>query len=95
MPAAVRLGDISAGHAGWPARANDQASPNVFINSLAAHRVTDHWPTHCDGVPVCHDGTLSAGSPNVFVNGHALGRVGDSISCGDSAAQGSPNVFVN
>ena len=93
MPAAVRLGDMSAGHC-FGARPNDQASPNVFINGKGAHRVGDHWPTHCCG-PVCHDGVLAQGSPNVFINGKAQGRIGDQISCGDILAQGSPNVFVN
>jgi len=86
MPAACRLGDTSAGHCFFP-RPNDQGSPNVFINGIAAHRVGDHWPVH--------DGVLAQGSPNVFVNGVALGRIGDAISCGDTVAQGSPNVFVN
>lgn len=95
MPAATRLGDLSTGHGSWPPRANDTASPNVFINGIAAHRVNDHWPTHCNSTPECHDGVLSSGSTNVFVNGLALARVGDVISCGDFVAQGSTNVFVN
>jgi len=93
MPAACRLGDMSAGHC-FTARPNDQGSPNVFINGIAAHRLSDHWITHCCGI-VCHDGVLAQGSPNVFVNGLAQGRIGDAISCGDTIAQGSPNVFVN
>jgi uncharacterized Zn-binding protein involved in type VI secretion len=93
MPAAVRLADMSAGHCFSP-RPNDEASPNVFINGKAAHRVGDHWPTHCCG-PVCHDGVMGEGSPNVYVNGKALARVGDAIACGDTTAEGSPNVFAN
>ena len=93
MPAAVRLGDMSAGHCFYP-RPNDQGSPNVFINGVAAHRVGDHWPIH-----TCrddsHDGVMAQGSPNVFINGVAAARVGDQISCGDITAQGSPNVFIN
>lgn len=93
MPAACRLGDMSAGHCFFP-RPNDQGSPNVFINGIAAHRVGDHWPVHVCGKQ-SHDGVLAQGSPNVFVNGVALGRIGDAISCGDTVAQGSPNVFAN
>lgn len=93
MPALVRFADMSAGHC-FGARPNDQASPNVFVNGKGAHRVGDHWPTHCCG-PVCHDGVQGTGSPNVFVNGKAVARVGDAIACGDTNAQGSPNVFVN
>ena len=47
------------------------------------------------GHPHCYPPTPAvSGSPNVFVNGKALCRVGDSISCGDTMAQGSPNVFA-
>ena len=93
MPAATRLGDMSAGHC-FPARPNAQGSPNVFINGIAAHRVGDYWPAHTCSI-VTHDGVLAQGSPNVFINGVAIGRIGDQISCGDIVAQGSPNVFIN
>jgi uncharacterized Zn-binding protein involved in type VI secretion len=43
----------------------------------------------------CHDGVASSGSPNVFVNGKPVCRIGDAISCGDTMATGSENVFVN
>jgi uncharacterized Zn-binding protein involved in type VI secretion len=94
MPAIIRLGiDNSAGHCFGP-RPTDTASPNVFVNGIAANRVTDHYPTHsCP--PASHDGNASEGSPNVFINGLSAHRVGDAISCGDTAANGSPNVFVN
>lgn len=108
MPAACRLGDMSTGHSQgdhtWPPRANDQGSPNVYINGIPAHRVGDHWVAHtCIKVPSknheyapdTHEGVLSQGSPTVFVNGQPLGRVGDAISCGDHVATGSPNVFIN
>lgn len=96
MPRAVRFGDISTGHGCWPPRPNDQASPNVIINGRGAHRVGDHWVAHtCPAIPETHDGWASAGSPNVYVNGRQLHRVGDPVSCGDFAAQGSPNVEVN
>lgn len=94
MPAATRLGDLSTGHASWPARPNDSASNDVFINGIAAHRKDDHWATHCNPVPVCHDGVASTGSSTVFINGKAAVRIGDSISCGDTVAQGSSNVFI-
>lgn len=90
---ACRYGDFCTGHGCWPSRQNDQASDSVFINGLGAHRVGDHWVTHC--CVSCHDGLLSTGSPNVFVNDKKLGRVGDQISCGSLVMTGSPNVFVN
>ena len=93
MPGIVRLGDGCSGHGCHPPRVNDSASSNVFINGLGAHRVGDHWVTHCCGNN-CHDGTMSGGSGKVFVNGKPLARVGDAISCGSVAAKGSGNVFA-
>ena len=94
MPAATRLGDISTGHGAFPPRPNDQGSPNVFDNGIALHRQGDHWVTHCNPIPSCHDGFLSAGSPAVYANSKQAGRIGDPISCGDTVATGSSNVFI-
>jgi len=93
MPAVARLGDTCTGHGCFPPRANDEASPDVFVNSLGAHRVGDHWQTHCCG-PSCHDSVLANGSSTVFVNGKPLGRIGDAIACGSAVASGSGNVFA-
>ena len=87
----MRLGDISLGHGCFPPRPNMQGSTNVFVNGLAAHRQSDLWAIHC--CTSCHDGVLTSGSSTVFVNGLQLGRTGDPISCGDTAATGSNNVF--
>ena len=97
MPGVVRLGDMSAGHPHcYPARPNIEASPNVFCNGKAVHRLGDAWAVHgaCpEHTP--HGGVASSGSPNVFVNGKPICRIGDAISCGDTMAQGSDNVFAN
>lgn len=87
--AAARKGDKCTGHPGAGPRANDQGSPDVFINNLPAHRQGDHWLKHSN-----HDSTLAQGSPTVFVNGKAQGRVGDRVACGSTVANGSPDVFV-
>lgn len=92
MPAAVRLGDQCTGHGCFGPRVNDSASGDVFINGKGAHRVGDHWVTHCCG-PTCHDSTMAAGSATVFVNGKPAARVGDMLACGSAAAEGSSNVF--
>lgn len=94
MPAVTRLGDGCTGHGSWPPRVNDSASEDVFVNGIGAHRQTDHWVTHCNPVPSCHDSTLSSGSSSVFVNDLQLGRIGDPIGCGSAVAAGSPNVFA-
>ena len=93
MPGIVRFGDNSCGHGCFPARPNDEASSNVFVNSKGAHRLGDHWETHCCG-PVCHDGTASSASTTVFVNSKGICRKGDSISCGGTMCECSPNVFA-
>lgn len=95
MPAVVRKGDICTGHGGWPPRKNDEGSSNVFVNGIECHRQTDHWITHCNSQPSCHDSQLANGSPNVFVNNLAMARVGDPVACGSKTAQGSSNVFCN
>lgn len=92
MPAATRLGDVCSGHGCFGPRANDEASDNVFINGIGAHRVGDHWVDHCCG-PVCHDSNMETGSSTVFINGKAAARIGDMVACGSASAQGSPSVF--
>ena len=94
MKAVARLGDPCTGHADFPPRGNSSASPDVFINGIAAHRQGDSWPVHCNPVPLCHASSLAGGSSSVFVNGKPLGRVGDAVGCGGSVSAGSPNVFA-
>jgi uncharacterized Zn-binding protein involved in type VI secretion len=93
MPAAVRFSDRCSGHGCWGPRPNDQGSPNVFINNLASHRLTDGWQAHC--CLSCHRSQACEGSPNVFVNNLNKCRIGDAVCCGSVMVQGSPNVFVN
>ncbi|MBT4131869.1 MAG: PaaR repeat-containing protein [Gammaproteobacteria bacterium] len=95
MPAAARLGDLCTGHGCWPARPNIEASPDVFIDGIAAHRQGDGWATHVCPPSPPHGGTTSSGSPTVFVNGSPKARVGDPVSCGSSIADGSPTVVVD
>lgn len=94
MTGAVRLGDACTGHGCFPPRPNVEASPNVFVNSIASHRQGDAWGTHCCGDP-CHASNAAQGSPNVFVNGKPKMRIGDPVACGSSCAQGSGDVIVN
>lgn len=96
MPPVTRANlDASTGHAGYVRRPNTpNGSTDVFVNGQGAVRVTDAWPDHTDPKPPdTHGGDQSSGSTTVFVNGLALARIGDSISCGDAVAAGSPNVI--
>lgn len=94
MPAVSRQGDTCTGHGGFPPRPSTSGSPDVFINSIPAHRVGDSWAVHCDPTPSCHGGAAASGSGSVFVNGKPLTRIGDAVNCGSAIAQGSPNVFA-
>lgn len=98
MPAVVRLGDICTGHDCFPPRNCISGSPNVYVNNLAAHRVSDVWAvhacTHPDMPHGMHDSTQATGSSRVFANNLALARIGDSVACGSSNATGSPNVYA-
>lgn len=82
-----------SGHSCWPPRPTIDGSPNIFVNSLEAIRVSDPYDIHC--CPPCHGGTAAEGSPDVFYNSLAAHRIGDAVSCGSYAAQGSPDVFIN
>ena len=89
----TRLGDLTAGHDGFPPRPSITASPDVTCNNIPVVRVTDGYAIHCNAIPICHDGILAVGSPTVTVNNLPLGRVGDPVSCGDTVAEGSPDVL--
>jgi len=96
MPGVSRINiDASTGHGCYVPRPNTpNGSSDVIINGQGALRVTDAWPVHvCPSIPDSHGGSQSGGSSTVFVNGLALARIGDSISCGDACAAGSPDVI--
>lgn len=96
MSAVVRLGDTSTGHPHcYPARPNIEASENVLVNGKGVHRMGDAWAVHgACGDHSPHGGSASSGSSTVFVNGKPICRIGDGISCSDSMATGSNNVFA-
>ena len=93
MAAVTRLGDNCTGHGCFPSRPSSEASPDVFVNGIAAHREGDGWASHCCG-PACHGGALAAGSGSVYVNGKQLGRIGDPVDCGSSVSEGSADVYA-
>ena len=104
MPAAARLGDQEVGvcDMGLPCcphsrtGTNGTVSPDVYINSLGAHRKSDTGPCNCP-----HGGTFitTEGSATVFINGRAAIRIGDGTTCQEcgqsgSHTTGSGNVFI-
>lgn len=94
MPRVIRKGvDFSQGHCFEP-RPADEGSNNVFTNNIMQVRETDHYPTHTCGSD-SHDGNaLNGTAPNVLVNNLKIHVDGDPIDCGDTAANGSSNVFA-
>ena len=94
MPPSVRFGDLTTGHGCWPPTTLATASPNVIINDIGSVRISDDIVPHCCPAG-CHGGQQCSGSPDTYVNDLAMARVGDLISCGDSNAEGSPNVICN
>jgi len=93
MPAAARLGDYCTGHGCFPPRTGLEASNDIFINGIAAHRFGDAWDVHCCRNS-CHAGQVAQGSTRVFINGLAAARIGDSVACGSLIAMGSPTVNI-
>lgn len=94
MPAATRLGDNNTGHDACPPVALASASGDVFINERGAGRLNDTYASHSCKIHSPHVGHVSNGSTTVFINGRPAARIGDSISCGGSVAEGSPDVFI-
>lgn len=95
MPAVSRLGDQGSGHGCWPPRPNTEASGDVFINGIGAHRQGDAWAPHtCPSIPETHSSVLASGSSTVYCNGKQISRVTDPVACGSTVAEGSPDVFA-
>lgn len=93
-----RQGDATTGHScssnsSAPPTVPASYSPNVFINGKAVVREGDSIVPHKCGSSDPHGGVYT-GSSSVFVNGKAIQVVGSPISCGDHAAEGSPDVNV-
>ena len=97
MPAVHRQDDLTTGHScsegGYaPPTTPASFSPDVFVDGKAVVRNGDEITPHqCAGSN--HSGVYM-GSHTVFVNNQPVQIVGDPISCGDTVAQGSPDVFV-
>ena len=93
MPGVHRKTDNGSGHGCFPPRPSASWSPNVFVNNLNVERQSDSMESHCCG-PTCH-GASHDGVHTVFVNGLCIQTIGDPISCGSTAAEGSSDVFVD
>lgn len=92
---AMRVGDMSAGHSPcYPPYPVASGSPNVRVNSKAAAKTGSPYTVHCCGCcdpVICHSGS-AVGQSIVRINGSVAHRVSNPVTCGDTAASGSPNV---
>lgn len=99
MPAVVRLGDLSTGHACYPPTQLVQtAATKSYINGklVGLQDPQSQFASHVCG-RVTHpqnQRTIVGGASKSFIEGKAIARIGDDISCGDACAEGSPNTFV-
>ena len=94
MNSAARLGDMSTGHDACVPVPIITGSPDVFINSRPAARVTDTFAVHSCMIHPPHSDVIAAGSATVFVNGLSAARLGDSVVIGGTIAEGSPDVWI-
>lgn len=93
MAAASRRGDLSAGHACFPpTNCTGGVASKTFINGIPAQIIGASYTAHRCGKTVHPSRQASSGSGTVYIEGQPAIRIGDSISCGDSVGQGSPNV---
>lgn len=96
MPAQTRKTDCCTGHDQCPPRPLAEGSPNVFKNGLPAGRAEiDHYALHGCKDHLPHTGVIVGGSKTVIINGYHAGEVGNTVSCGSSVKEGSPNIFLD
>jgi uncharacterized Zn-binding protein involved in type VI secretion len=97
MAAASRKGDLSSGHGCFPPTACvDASASKTFINGILAQKQGSKFNSHRCGITVHPTSARStaSGSGKVFIEGSPAIRIGDSIACGDTVGQGSPNVQI-
>jgi len=88
-----RLGDITTGHGCHPPVIGAEASLNVYVNNLPAHKVGDKTVPHTCGTDV-HPDVMSSGSTTVYINGTQAMTIGGLLTPGGTMAEGSHNVFI-
>ena len=98
MPAASLEGHISSGHDCFPPTSTESgfSSKTKIEGKLCQLFGLTKYSDHSCGNSV-HLGSsrkVSSGSNKVTIEGKAAIRIGDSIACGDTVAQGSSKVFI-
>lgn len=94
MPAVTCLGDKSTGHDNCTPVSAVEGAGNFTVNGKPIVLVGDKYAPHGCQIHAAHQGYLAGGSPSFFVNGRAVGRVGDPVSCGGTAAEGDSFFII-
>jgi uncharacterized Zn-binding protein involved in type VI secretion len=99
MPAVVRMGDTSTGHACFPPT-NLVATPvqKTYFNGARAAVVDSacYFAPHVCGVTVhpIDIRNITKGASKTNIEGKPAARIGDPIACGDACSEGSSNSFI-
>ncbi len=92
---AIRLGiDMSTGHGCFAPVVPVTASINVFVDQIAAVRVTDSYAIHCCPKKGCHPPMVVRGSRTTYYNMLARHKQGDPLSCGDKSNMCSISTYT-
>ena len=98
MPAVSLEGHISSGHGCFPPTATDSGfSSKTSVEGKACQLLgLTKYIVHSCGLSVhpLPSRITSSGSSKVNIEGKAAIRIGDSIACGDTVAQGASKVFI-
>lgn len=91
MPAVSFNGAMTTGHGPYPPTPIQSTQTKMFVNGLAVLVNGDVANPHGHpGIAQC-----IATTTKLFIQGKAVVRIGDSLTDGDTVAQGSPKLFSN
>lgn len=85
----------TSGHDDYPPTNVIASSTTVFVNGKTVVLEGDKIIPHTNPSPETHDGVVIASTSKVFIQGKKVAMIGDKISCGDTIAQSSSNVFAS
>lgn len=99
MPAVARIADKSTGHGCFsPTAMITTPVAKTYFNGKLAGVVDSNckFAAHICG-KTTHNTNIripSSGASKTYIEGKPAARIGDSIQCGDTIAQGSANSFI-
>lgn len=95
MFGSVRLGvDASSGHGCFAPVVPVTASIDIYVDQIAAVRVSDSYAVHCCPKKGCHAPMVVRGSRTVYDNMLQTNKMGDPLSCGDNSLGCSISTYA-